>query len=688
VLVASAISLTGAATTASAAGTASISGVVTSAATGLPVAGGSVTAMRADAFLGSSTALIGSDGSYSISGLDAGSYSLTFSGGYQSGFVPQYWNQKPDPASADYIAVADGQALTGFDAQLQPGATVSGRVVSTTTPALGLAGIFVQLTSPNRLIVGSAVSAADGSFSVGGLAAGSVTIDARPPFNSNYLEQWWNGKDSFETADFFTITAGSITSDHTLALPSGATISGSVNTSGVTSVPLVNATVSAVGADGNIQFQGVSDQLGNYTIAGIASGQYRILFQSAGAENFGNSWWHDSTTFASATVVDVATGQSIVGIDGLLDAGATISGSVTGSGPSPFDFAIEPVDSAGGSVPVNTAINDDGTFTISHLAPGSYTLRAFTNGPDPIQQWWHGASSLAGATYFTVAAGDTLTGFAMTLAPQALAIVGTTPTISGTATVGQTLTAAPGLWTPASVGFAYQWMRNGVAISGATAPTFALTAADLGTVISVSVTGSSAGYAPVTLTSDPTSAVGAPTVTSAVPTVTGTTRVGKTLTAHAGVWGPAPVSLTYRWSRDGVRIAGANHATYEVGNRDAGHTLTVTVTGTKRGFASGSATSTPTSMVTGGRLHTSAPHISGAARHGSTLTAHPGSWGPGDVALDYSWSRNGRSITGATSSTYTLTTADVGTSITVTVTGSEPGFTTESRTSCSSGRIR
>lgn len=686
-LVASSISLSGPASTASAAETASISGVVTSAGSpAQPVTSGAVTAIRDNAFLGGATALIAADGSYSITGLAAGSYTLSFSGGFNSGFVSQWWNQKSDQASAVYFAVGDGEALTGFDAQLQPGATVSGRVLSTTNPAVGLAGSNVLITNSSGSVVGSAFSASDGSFSVGGLAAGSVTIDARAPFNSNYLEQWWSGKTSLETADFFPVTAGSIVSDRNIALPTGATISGSVLTRAAPQVPLVSATVSALGPDGTIQFQGTSDQSGNYTIAGLAPGSYRILFQSAESDNFAPAWWHDATSLA--TVVDVGAGQAIAGIDGVLDAGATISGTVTGgSDPTPADYLVEPVDSAGASVPANLSIID-GVFTISHLAPGSYTLHAFTFGGDPLEQWWQGASSLANATYFPVATGDALTGFTLTLALPAVVIVGATPTISGTATVGQTLTAATGAWTPASVGFAYQWLRNGVPIGGATASTLTLTSADLGAVISVAVTGSATGYSPVTITSDPTSAVGPPTVSSATPTVTGTTLVGKTLTAHAGTWGPAPVSLSYRWSRDGSPIHGANRSKYELTNRDAGHTLTVTVAGSNRGFASSSATSTPTSPVTGGHLHASTPRISGPGHHGETLTALAGSWGPGTVTLDYSWSRNGRPIAGATSSTYTVTGADVGTSISVTVTGSEFGFTTVSRTSRSSGRIR
>jgi hypothetical protein len=62
------------------------------------------------------------------------------------------------------------------------------------------------------------------------------------------------------------------------------------------------------------------------------------------------------------------------------------------------------------------------------------------------------------------------------------------PSITGTAAVGSTLTAHPGTWTPAPDSFTYQWLRNGVAIAGATKATYTVTAADSGRVLTVSVT--------------------------------------------------------------------------------------------------------------------------------------------------------------------------------------------------------
>jgi hypothetical protein len=68
------------------------------------------------------------------------------------------------------------------------------------------------------------------------------------------------------------------------------------------------------------------------------------------------------------------------------------------------------------------------------------------------------------------------------------------PTISGQAVVGQTLTASPGTWTGTGLTFAYQWRRCDTTgaqcadITGATATTYALVAADSGKTIRVAVT--------------------------------------------------------------------------------------------------------------------------------------------------------------------------------------------------------
>jgi subtilisin family serine protease len=253
------------------------------------------------------------------------------------------------------------------------------------------------------------------------------------------------------------------------------------------------------------------------------------------------------------------------------------------------------------------------------------------------------------------------------------------PVVTGTRAVGQLLAAVPGTWSPGPVTLAYQWLRAGTAIPGATLSSYRLVAADAGSAVSVQVTGTKTGYTPQSRTS---AAVAVPLVLTETPTptISGSNRAGKTLTASPGAWGPAPVTLRYQWRRSGAPIAGATGATYRLTTSDAGRTVTVTVTGSKPGYSSVSKTSAGTVIL---RILTSkpTPKISGTPTTGATLTARAGTWGPSGVTLHYQWKRSGVPIAGADSSRYRLTAGDAGKTITVTVTGSKSGYGSVSQTS-------
>jgi hypothetical protein len=83
---------------------------------------------------------------------------------------------------------------------------------------------------------------------------------------------------------------------------------------------------------------------------------------------------------------------------------------------------------------------------------------------------------------------------------------------------------------------------------------------------------------------------------------------------------------------------------------------------------------------------TSAPRISGAAKLGTTLTATAGSWVPTTVALSYQWKRSATVITGANKATYKVAAADLGKTLSVTVTGTKTGYLATATTSAPTGR--
>ena len=62
------------------------------------------------------------------------------------------------------------------------------------------------------------------------------------------------------------------------------------------------------------------------------------------------------------------------------------------------------------------------------------------------------------------------------------------PVISGTGTVGNTLTSTVGNWTYVPTSYTHQWRRGAINIVGATTATYVLVAADSGTSVTMQLT--------------------------------------------------------------------------------------------------------------------------------------------------------------------------------------------------------
>jgi hypothetical protein len=167
------------------------------------------------------------------------------------------------------------------------------------------------------------------------------------------------------------------------------------------------------------------------------------------------------------------------------------------------------------------------------------------------------------------------------------------PTISGTPTVGQTLTASDGTWSNTPTSFAYQWLRcNGggnkcADVANGTQKTYTLVGADAGNTMRVRVTATNADGS-TSAQSAQTAAVAAATSSAAPkntapPTISGTPKVGETMTADPGSWSGNPTSFAYQWQRCDADVAacsnliGASSKTYAVPTADLGYRLRVVV---------------------------------------------------------------------------------------------------------------
>jgi hypothetical protein len=281
------------------------------------------------------------------------------------------------------------------------------------------------------------------------------------------------------------------------------------------------------------------------------------------------------------------------------------------------------------------------------------------------------------------------------------------PTISGTAAVGQTLTATQGTWANGPTSFSYQWVRCGAdgglpdgsncaTIPGASTTAYIVSSADVGSRLRVRVTAANAD-GPQTAASNATPVISARPTSTSDPVVSGSAVEGQALTTTTGGWSSSsPITFTYRWVRCGAdggaadgsncpTIPGATGSSYTLVRADVGRRMRVRVTATN---SSGSTTvaSNPTGVVqasptgSGPPRNTREPAISGTAREGQALTATGGAWsGTSPITLAYQWVRCGAdggrpdgsncaTIGGASSTRYVVAAGDVGRRLRVRVT--------------------
>ena len=281
------------------------------------------------------------------------------------------------------------------------------------------------------------------------------------------------------------------------------------------------------------------------------------------------------------------------------------------------------------------------------------------------------------------------------------------PTISGSAQVGETLTAdtsdiadADGL---SNVQYEYQWLADDAEIADATNSTYTLADTDEGKAIKVRVSFTDDAGNEETLTSAATDAVAAEPQTNSpatgATTITGTVQVGETLTADtsdiADADGLSNVQYEYQWLADDAEISGATNATYTLADTDEGKAIKVEVSFTDDAGDEEALTSAATDAVaaepTPNNPATGAPTISGTAQVEETLTADTSGIADADglssVQYEYQWLADDAEISGATSSTYTLAAADEGKAIKVRVSFTDDAGNEETLTSAATDAV-
>ena len=298
------------------------------------------------------------------------------------------------------------------------------------------------------------------------------------------------------------------------------------------------------------------------------------------------------------------------------------------------------------------------------------------------------------------------------------------PSISGVLEEDEVLTAdTAGIADADGLGvFSYQWLADGTAISDATSSTHTLTADEVGKAISLTVTFTDPGNFPESLTSAATPAVVASGATrkllwvgTLTPADAGRGFIGFDETSNGSLSPPSFIdgSITYAFeviefnSVFGLAVvvkpgpgatervkwiidAGGEFALFDAAHTvgDANVRSVWLPTFGDPGWSIGTETVVYLLEDLNNRA-TGAPSISGVLQQDEVLTADTVSIADADGLGDFSyqWLADGTAISGATSSTYTLTADEVGKAISLTVTFTDGEDFSESLTSAATHNV-
>ena len=413
--------------------------------------------------------------------------------------------------------------------------------------------------------------------------------------------------------------------------------------------------------------------LGNKTVGQILSGSVNATPPTA---QISWQWLRDWVEIPGATNPTYVSTNSDVGHSVMVRATATTEGYLSASEVSGHYHIIAAPDSVSiGSVTVDGSAQVDQTLTanVSDVVPANATLS---------WQWMRDGASIPGATdsTYTVTNDDAGCSISVTVTADAGGYASITQTstsiqipqlvsesltissvlISGSPAVGQLLTATAVDISPSDASVSWQWLRDNVAIPGATTNTYTVSSADAGHTLSVTATANMSGYISTAETAAPVSISQPQTpITVGSVLISGTPEVGQTLTATAVDVSPSEATVSWQWLRDGIAITGATENTYTLTDDDTGHIVSVTATADMAGHPSTTETATPISIASPQTPITiGSVAISGTPEVGQTLTATVVDISPSEATVSWQWLRDGIAIPNATTDTYVLSSDD------------------------------
>jgi phage gp45-like len=365
-------------------------------------------------------ATIARHGRYTIGQLAAGRYAVQFLPCAEPlRYASQWYRGKRSQRTATLVAVRAGRITPGVDARLGTGASISGRIL--TSSGHGAPRYCVTVSDDAADSFGFAETGHSGRYVIRHLASGSYLVYAGQCSAGAYTQRQGTVK----------VRAPRMRTGIDVRIPASGSVAGTVLLARPGSGPAAYDCVAVVPArPGRSYGYATAGKRGHYRVSQLAAGTYHVYFGDADCffaeSDLAPQWYDNKPTKTLADPVTVKVGSTTSGIDAALAPDGTVTGTVTdrasapvggecvtaypvGSAPDPlYGFRPEP------EVAVTSA---DGRYTLSDVLPGRYQIQ-FASGCGAsgyASQWWKDARTKAAATAITVAAGAVISGISATL---------------------------------------------------------------------------------------------------------------------------------------------------------------------------------------------------------------------------------------------------------------------------------
>ncbi len=403
-----------------------ITGHVTAVVGGGPIASVGVYAYTSTTSVNSMAfAATDAAGHYTVTKLPTGNYYLKFNPA--SNYLTEYYNDKPDLASANPVAVTVGSTTGNINAALSS----PGSIVGTVTAVDGgapLQNVYVSLYERDNCDetswVKSAYTNAAGNYTLSNVAPGEYVVYFDTRYGPKlYLPEYYNDKSEEWLADPITVTVGQNVSNINAALQRGGYISGQV-TAADGGAPLANISVTVYDSQGRYKGGVSTNASGHYTTTALLSGAYRLRFspQSNGAAAaYLTEYYNNKVNLTVADPISVTVGNATPNINAVLDRGGRISGRVTGTGNIPLEGVQVWVYDATGNSLGQGSTNSSGYYTTTGVVAGSYHIQfdteyAYGTAEDYGSEYYNDKATLAASDPVAVIGTSVTTGINATLA--------------------------------------------------------------------------------------------------------------------------------------------------------------------------------------------------------------------------------------------------------------------------------